>query len=475
MKYLLLFCTLFTFSLPGAAQGWQQVGDLNVGVRQFYVDTVDNLLHSVTSAKYNGTDTIWGMFHYDGQQIVGIGADNNACGEPACGSMNMVQRFKDKVYYGGALKEIGGISTVGMAGWNGSEWSPVTGLYLYDALGDSTNATVWNSYVENDSTLLVSGLFLKAGQDTSYSIARWNGTTWSGIPFFGDFLNQPYSLYHVIVYQNQIFVTGNFSIATPSGEYLNNIARYDEASGWHAAGQGVIGGLSLIYDVIVYKDELYICGNFNLANGSSGKGIMRWNGTEWRDVGGSICGVGIGCGMFVYKDKLYLSGLFECLGNDNAPINSVAVWDGERWCGIGTNLPFDNKISSVAFFNDTLYIGGGFVNIGGQTVKFFAKYVGDLESSVCTASDTEAAVGSARGVTLTPVPAVHRVKAAFSGYAYQSWQLLRATDGVSVMASAEPGSDGLELDVSAVTPGVYCLVVYFADGVKWTGKVVVVR
>jgi hypothetical protein len=472
MKKLSLIIILLFSHQTIFTQNWQQVGDLNVDIRTFYSDTVTNFLYGTASAKYNGTDTIGGIFYFDGQDIHGIGQQASHCGEPACGPATL-RRFRDKMYVLSNINSIGGVVTNAMAGWDGSHWSPVSGLYNHSLSGDTTGFA-FGGFVENDSSMLVSGIFLKAGQDTCYSLARWNGTTWKGIRFFPFWGGDPMFLHHVIVYKGQIYVAGNLVTET-NGETLVRIARYDEATGWHAVGAGVGGSFSSIYDMKIFRDELYICGNFTKGGLTIGQNIMRWNGTEWQEVGGGLCGSSTVTCMHVYKDKLYIGGLFGCIGTDGIPANSLAVWDGDTWCTVGDNQVFDNKIADIVFYKDTLYVGGGFTKIGGETMRFFVKYMGDATGSVCTTSSTGSPQSSSVSVQLSPIPSNSTVTASFGSTRYEHWQLHRCTDGRLVASSQIPGADTLQIDVSQLPPGIYVLSVQLDTGRQWVGKVVVAR
>jgi hypothetical protein len=63
------------------------------------------------------------------------------------------------------------------------------------------------------------------------------------------------------------------------------------------------------------------------------------------------------------------------------PAQYIAIWDGTDWCGLGST--FDNVITSVGFFKDTLYVGGGFRVVDGDTVNRIAKWIGGNYVDTC--------------------------------------------------------------------------------------------
>jgi hypothetical protein len=161
--------------------------------------------------------------------------------------------------------------------------------------------------------------------------------------------------------------------------------------------------------MVVYKDELYVAGQFSSAAGNAGNKIMRWDGDNWHDVGGGVCSSGDWItDLMVWEDKLYVIGIFNCIGG--LPASNIAVWDGDRWCNLGNNY-FDNKLGCVAVFQDELYVGGGFTTINGEPLKYLAKYVGDHSSDLCGPSVSATAASTATpNLVLTPNPATESVR-----------------------------------------------------------------
>ena len=146
-----------------------------------------------------------------------------------------------------------------------------------------------------------------------------------------------------------------------------------------------------------------------------------------------------------------------------------------HWCTVGDNQVFDNKIADIVFYKDTLYVGGGFTKIGGETMHFFVKCMGDPTGSVCTTSGTGSPQSSSVSVQLSPIPFNSTVTASFGGARYKHWQLHRCTDGRLVASSQITGADTLQIDVSQLPPGVYVLSMQLEVGGKWMGEVVVAR
>jgi hypothetical protein len=79
--------------------------------------------------------------------------------------------------------------------------------------------------------------------------------------------------------------------------------------------------------------------------------------------------------MMIYKDRLYVVGFLKYLGGVYA--ESIAFWDGANWNSISPPGVFNNKIRAIAAFQDTIYIGGAFMNVyGDSSITFIAKWAG---------------------------------------------------------------------------------------------------
>ena len=88
--------------------------------------------------------------------------------------------------------------------------------------------------------------------------------------------------------------------------------------------------------MLEYKGELYV--------GGAG-GIERWNGNKWRGLGkGLSATMGIEhivrVNTFaIYKDNLFVGGDFDTAGDKTA--KCIAYWDGTKWSATGIGFTID--------------------------------------------------------------------------------------------------------------------------------------
>jgi hypothetical protein len=359
------------------------------------------------------------------------------------------------------MDEIAGVYANGIARWNSQSWLPVgAGLYY----NESSNSYAAGFY-EYNGQLFVVGAFRWAGSDSCNSVAVWDGVDWKGLNFPANLDGSIPLTYRVLFYKNEMYVGGNF-FHEINGYLNDDIARFDGLV-WKRVGDGLKGGLSNIYCMVVYHDELYVCGYFREIDGNAGNKIMRWDGEQWKDVGGGLCNsYDIATDMLVYDDKLYIVGIFNCVA-ENLPVCNIATWDGEQWCSFGDSY-INNKINCVAAYNNDIFIGGGFTEIDGQPVQYFAKWVGDHSTDTCSApvvAAPEPQRAAVYSLTVSPNPVQNLLRITLPQPA-ADFQVLSITGQNLSDKTSLQSSDASEamLDVSHLPPGWYLLSAVLKDG-----------
>ncbi|MEO8087786.1 MAG: hypothetical protein ABI763_13245 [Bacteroidota bacterium] len=163
---------------------------------------------------------------------------------------------------------------------------------------------------------------------------------------------------------------------------------------WNDVGGGVTFDTSntayaYIESMEVYNGELYVGGGFTMAGNTPAYSLARWNGSVWDSVG---LGFGPNCGgtlndFCVYNSELYAGGSFlgMCSGlpwpNNYIPgCKNFAKWDGSNWSSASPVTPGDqlsiSEIKCLAVYNNELYAGGNFVQVGNLSVNRIAKWNG---------------------------------------------------------------------------------------------------
>ena len=299
------------------------------------------------------------------------------------------------LYACGSFTVAGGVPANRVARWDGASWTA-----LGSGLRGGSVPSVFDLCVYNDGNgdaLYAAGRFNTAGSATAISIAKWNGSSWSGL---GTGLNQ--EAYRMAVYNDgggdALFVGGLFT--TAGGTSTNYLARW-RSGAWSAVGSGTNGRVrALAKHTDASGTALYIGGNFTAAGGVAANRIARLTNTTF-----SAVGTGIVPGTFVPGvrallsfdldgsgfNELYAGGDFVSSGG--TPTANVSRWDGTAWTALdtGTNAWVEalGGMSGVtANGAPALFVGGDFTTAGGIGASRVASYAcdcpADLAPPYCT-------------------------------------------------------------------------------------------
>jgi hypothetical protein len=237
------------------------------------------------------------------------------------------------LYVGGDFDTAGGVSVNHIARWDGTAWVPLSG-----PSGTGTGSDVYALAVFDDGSglaLYAGGAFSIAGGVTVNGIARWDGSQWSALsgPAGTGVIG---SVNALAVFDDgtgpALYAGGQ--IGTAGGLTVNNIARWD-GSQWSAlSGPAATGVTGRINALAAFDDgpgwALYAGGWLETAGGVTVSHIARWDGRAW-----SALGTGVEGGYFpelyalsAFDDGtgpiLYVGGWFTTAGG--LPVSNIAAW-----------------------------------------------------------------------------------------------------------------------------------------------------
>lgn len=262
-----------------------------------------------------------------------------------------------------------------VARWDGQTWAPLGGGLTYtDGVGEF--AGLVHDLFVHDGELIAAGLFDRADGQPVANIARWDGTSWTGVG--AGFNNEVWSLGS---FQGELVAGGGFTRS--GGVTVNRIARFD-GTAWTGFGAGVGGDFfPSVYTLAEFDGQLFAGGNFDVIGGRSISAIARWNGTEWETVGGGVGGAfGLPSveSLMVFEGRLIAGGGFTQAGG--VPVSFIAAWDGGSWEQVGGGLSgpsfamttFQDELVSAGVFT----VGGGAsLDDGGSTMINIGRWNGD--------------------------------------------------------------------------------------------------
>lgn len=321
---------------------------MNVNVNCFVKK--DGILYAGGEFTKAGGNDINRIAQWDGVSWspIGHGFDQNA--------VFAVEFFNSALYAGGIFYKSNGQAMKHFAKWNGTEWVQPGSVidYQVDCLASS-----------GESLYLGGGMIATAGIDL-YGIARWDGTQFHAVGG-GLWLSDYYTpdVFAIKIVDNDVYVGGKFTRAGTVDAY--SIAKWDGLS-WSALGGGISGGDGVVTSLAMIGNDLYVAGGFTVAGGVSVNNIARWDGSQWSPLGSGTSGPV--STLAVIGDKLFAGGSFTQAGGLN--VNNIAMWDGSQWSSLGSGT--NHWVKVLYADGNNLYAGGRFTKAGNKTAKYIARW-----------------------------------------------------------------------------------------------------
>lgn len=263
--------------------------------------------------------------------------------------------------------------------WDGTDWQAVP--QIPPGSGGTHNLKVI------DSVLYA---VCYASTDSNH-VYYWQNNAW--LPLGGAFrlassTMQP-TLYDIIEYNNEIYVCGEFNRI--DNDTIAGIARWNGTT-WTGLDEGLTGGLppytQLTYphQMLVYNNSLLVCGNFKYAGTDTVNGIAAWDGSNWSGLGSGFNKVCYGMGL--YNGGLWAGGEFT--SSASTTLSCVAQWNGTNWINPGFGFTYvqsslNKFIHTIRQVGPDLYFAGGFNRVNGS---FGTHYAANVLRYTGTAIDT---------------------------------------------------------------------------------------
>jgi hypothetical protein len=267
-----------------------------------------------------------------------------------------------EVFVGGFFSNAGNVPGANyVAKWNGTTWS---GLLS----GTSGINGPVNTIAISGTDVLVGGFFSNAGGVTGADyIARWNGTTWSGL-LSGTF-GISSTVTTIAISGTEVFVGGFFTNAggVSGADY---IARWNGTT-WSGLLSGTFGISSTVTTIALSGADVYVGGAFTNAGGVPGaNNIARWNSANstWNRLGAANAISGLVIAIALSGADVYVGGVFPNAGGVPGA-NNIARWNSasNTWNLVGAANAVNSTVRAIKVSGSDVYIGGDFTNAGGNS------------------------------------------------------------------------------------------------------------
>lgn len=393
---------------------WIIVMSTAVQAQEIWESQPLTLAHSVKGMIYDETldvSYVFGSFSYfeddsvSTNVIVYDGTDYYSMPKCPVGDIWDMEVYKGKLYAAG-----GGLYSVAV--WDGDSWETI-----------EEKGLIFNLKVIDDK-LYVLGNFDSMAGIPALSIAIYNDTNWTG-NFLGidTVIDRGWAIDDIVFYKGKVYVCGNF-IDWDNPE-LRDIMMHDGES-WKPVGDFQIDGLGSLRRLLVWRDTLYVAGMMVEASGSPGNCIAAWDGENWHRLQDGVNGQSGRTGgsiirdMMVYHDELWVGGLFKVINGRfvHSDYGGVAKWDGTQWCTM--NSWVRGTVIKLGTWRDELFITGDFVLKDGSNGQRVVKWVGGDYTDTCIIKETTGVNDfpeSLSHIQLYPNPAQGAINLSFSSSA----------------------------------------------------------
>ena len=325
---------------------------------------------------FTGSDVASNIARWDGTDWHSLGTGLQYSGNTIPGRAMVVHDDGggERLYVAGDFHTAGGVSCQNIASWDGVTWSSV---------GEGLNNDVLALAAFDDGSgpaLYAGGEFtMSAGQTVAY-VAKWDGASWTPV---GAGMNGPVACLavHDDGSGARLFAGGRFTQA--DGQVTNHVAAWNGSTWQQVGGGfgGFSSALMRVNALASFDDgagsQLYAGGRFLNAGGQQTRYIARWDGAGWSEVGGGVEGelspaldtqvTSLAVVLDGDTPSLFVGGTFITSGTISS--RGIARWDGAQWSQLGSGFLGTLEIVYAMAGSETaeesaLFIGGVFSRIG---------------------------------------------------------------------------------------------------------------
>jgi hypothetical protein len=465
LKILIVMGVSMLTPITSFAQHWKAAGDsCSIGdVIVLLTDTVSNRVYC--SGNYGAPgcphyspgitqSACYGFSYWDGTTWTSIGDTL-----PAQNDHRPLFIYKDTLlssfFYFNYTEQNSGTSYDRTAKWTGSSWERV--------ISDSTDGIISKFELINGK-LYAAGFFNVIGGVKACNVAYKDSLGWHAVDTTTWKYN--YGLVDIEEYNGGIYVCGNFNNADGT---IYRMAKWDGTHWSNVGGTMFNHSFDGAEVLCTYKGYLYAGGYFTPTMGDPGWNIARWNDTIWEQLGSGITDSSLTAGqvqdMKIINGKLVIAGGFNFANGISA--NNMVEWDGNHFCSFGG--AFDNNIYGIAGYGNEIMITGPWhvydesINDTIYNCNSTFLWTGGNYRESCSA-DVISSITSYQihtGLVVYPNPASGIVSLQVKGITDYRNAAISVQNTLGEIVRKQPFSNNI--DISNLTQGCYFIQITFLD------------
>ncbi len=283
------------------------------------------------------------------------------------------------LYVGGFFNTAGGVNTNGLAKWNGTSWSGFNLPFFLVGVQDAPPTVRAITVSGND--IYIGGYFVGINGVPANSLAKWNGSVWTGLnglsaPDFNPFFNPVVSA--IGVSGADVFVSGDFNQAGTVS--VSGSARWNNGNWSALTGARTLGARRS--PIMAIGTDIYLCEEVARSGESVTGNLVKWTGSDWATVAPGLKGITnlSVSALAAQGTRLFAVGNFNAAGN--VAVSKVAQWNGSDWSALGTGLGVNDRVNALVPAGSELIVGGRFTATGNSQFKRLAKLNGLAWSAI---------------------------------------------------------------------------------------------
>ncbi|MFN8155672.1 MAG: T9SS type A sorting domain-containing protein [Bacteroidia bacterium] len=338
----------------GSAWSSLNTGGMILSVSTHFAE-FNNQLYLSSLSSTTGFNQFNRVFKYDGSTLVQLGGNFDS-------DIYHLRFVNNKLYVTGNFNLCGSTPVNHLAYWNGTSWTDD---------GTGLNFTTYDIAATAACTL-VGGAGTNFGSSYFFqNAAVWRLNKWMPT---GNGVNG--NVNALLVDGQYVYAAGSF---TDAGGLTGRVMRWDGLQ-WDTLNGGLT--IRVVRDMAIFRDTLYIGGNFTDPQTLGGRYLAKWNGSQWVEIPGDVNSDVYA--LEVYNNELYIGGAFTSMGS--GPANQIVKYNGTTWTNLSSMT--NNTVKDIKFDqNGIMYVGGGFTTIGGLQARRIARYDGTAWSEVGSGVD----------------------------------------------------------------------------------------